>query len=134
MTENTTITSIERVAGLLVVAEGIALFVLALWQVLSVVVDDTDSLASALALIVLTILGAAAVAAFGAGVLRGRSWGRSGGIVTQLLILAVAGGAATGAYAHPLTGAEIGVPAVIVLILLALAVVRAARRATRVED
>ncbi len=39
--------------------------------------------------------------AFAVGIWRGWSWGRSGGIVTQLLIIAVAIGAMTGACAEP---------------------------------
>ena len=61
----------------------------------------------------LTAVGAAAVLAFAVAIWRGQSWGRSGGIVTQLLILAVALGAVTGAYADrdgtgcsPLPGAR----------------------------
>ncbi|MFT4213058.1 MAG: histidine kinase [Microbacterium sp.] len=128
MSETTTVGGAERLAGVLVMAEGVVLVVLTLWQAVSLVGGDTDSVPSAIALLVLTLIGAAAVAAFGAGVLRDRSWGRSGGIVTQLLVLAVAGGAATGAYAHPAIGVVIGVPALVVLILLVIAVVRASRR------
>ena len=56
-----------------------------------------------------------------------------GGIVTQLLILAVALGAATGAYADPSTALILAVPAIVALVLLVLAVrdAGAARRAGR---
>ncbi|MFT4306899.1 MAG: histidine kinase [Microbacterium sp.] len=128
MSETTTVGGAERVAGGLVVAEGVALVLLALWQGASLAGGDVDSVPSAIALLVLTLIGAATVVAFGVGILRDRSWGRSGGIVTQLLVLAVAGGAATGAYAHPAIGVLIGVPALILLILLAIAIVQAGRR------
>jgi hypothetical protein len=54
---------------------------------------------------------------------------RSGGIVAQVLILAVALGAATGEYAHPLTAAAIAVPAVVELVLLIVTAGQAARLA-----
>ncbi len=78
----------------------------------------------------LTLVGAVAVLAFAVAIWRGRSWGRSGGIVTQVLILAVALGAATGAYAHPSTALILAVPAVAALVLLVLAA-RAAGRDER---
>ena len=67
----------------------------------------------------------AQIAAFGVATVRGRSWGRSGGIVTQLLMLAVALGAVTGpapAYGFALA---VALPAVVGLVLLFTAVRRA---------
>lgn len=125
--------TVTRVAGILVVLEGILLAALAAWQVAALVGGDTTWIDSALALIVLTAVGAAAVIAFGVGAYRGLSWGRSGGVVTQALILAVALGAATGAYAHPLIGLAIAVPAIVVLVLLILAA-RAAGAAASSES
>lgn len=123
-------TLLSRIAGALVVLEGVGLVALTVWQIIAVVAHDTASLESALALIVLSAVGAAAVIAFGIAVWRGRSWGRSGGIVTQLLILAVALGAATGAYADPGAALALAAPALVVLVLLILAV-REAGRAQR---
>src|SRR3954452_14637327 len=94
--------TVSRAASLLLGLEGLALVVLVVWQIAAVVSGDTDSLESAWALVALTLAAAAAVLAFAVAVWRGRSWGRSGGIVTQILILAVALGAATGVYGHPL--------------------------------
>lgn len=118
----------EWLAGVLLLIEGAAIVGLALWQGAALAGGDTDSVTSAVALLVLTLVGAAAVVAFGVATLRDRSWGRSGGIVTQLLVLAVAGGAATGAYAHPILGVALAVPAVLTLALLVVAVVAAGRR------
>ncbi len=127
--------AVRTAAALLVTLEGLALAALAVWQVVAIVAGDTAAIDSALALLVLTAIGAIVVVAFGVGVFRGRSWGRSGGIVTQVLILAVALGAATGAYAHPLIGVEIAIPAVIALVLLILAARDAGRAASaRSED
>ncbi|MCU4671479.1 histidine kinase [Microbacterium fluvii] len=102
--------------------EAVGLAVLVVWQLMALLAGDTESIDSAIALVVLSIAGVAGVAAFAGAAWRGASWGRSGGIVTQLLILAVAGGAATGAYAHPSTGLILAVPAIIVLVVLVLAV------------
>lgn len=121
------------VAGGLVAVEGIALAALAGWQFVALAQGDTASPATAVALIVLTLVGAALVVVFGVAAARGRSWGRSGGIVVQLLVLAVAIGAVTGTYGHPLNGLQLGVPALIVLVLLISASRRAAQ-STRRED
>lgn len=117
-----------RVAAAVVAVEAVGVFILAGWQVSALVSGDVDSLPSAAALLVLTIVGGVAVAAFAVGIVRDVSWGRSGGIVTQLLILAVALGALTGAYAHPLTAAALALPAVVALVLLLAAAREAARR------
>lgn len=124
---------VRALAALIVGLEGVALVVLTIWQIAAVVAGDTVAIESALALIVLTAVGAAIVLAFAGGIQRGQSWGRSGGIVTQALILAVALGAATGAYAHPILGVEIAIPAVIALVLIVLAA-RDAGRAASVDS
>ncbi len=118
-------TASARIAAVIVGLEGAGLAALAAWQVAALAAGDTGSVTSAVALIVLTIAFAAVVLAFAVATWRGRSWGRSGGVVTQVLMLAVALGAATGAYAHPLTGLALAVPAVVCLVLL----LRASRRA-----
>ncbi|HEX5859676.1 MAG TPA: histidine kinase [Microbacterium sp.] len=118
------------VAAVIVGLEGVGLVVLAAWQVLALVTGDIAYAPTAFALLVLTIVGAAAVLAFAVGIARGRSWGRSGAIVTQVLILAVALGAVTGAYAHPLTAAALAAPAIIALAFL----IAAARRAAADDD
>ncbi len=124
---------LSLVAGGLVVLEGVALAGLAVWQLVALAQGDTASPATAIALLVLTLIGAALVAWFGVAAARGRSGGRSGGIVVQLLVLAVAIGAVTGTYGHPLNGLQLGVPALIVLVRLVSAARRAAQNARR-ED
>lgn len=121
-------TGAARVAAVLVALESVGLFAVVAWQIAALAGGDTDSPTSAIALIVLTAAGAALLAAFAVAVWRGRSWGRSGGIVAQVLILAVALGAATGAYAHPITGLVLAVPAVTTLVALVLAARRAGPR------
>jgi len=122
-----------RIAAVLVGLEGLGVAALTVREIIAIVVGDTGSIESAIALAVLTLLGAVAVLAFAIAIWRGQSWGRSGGIVTQLLILAVALGAATGAFADQTLALVLAVPAVIVLVLLVLAV-RDAGRAARRQD
>ncbi|WP_261164725.1 histidine kinase [Microbacterium sp. Marseille-Q6965] len=115
-----------RLAAALLALEALALLVLAGWQVVAMLGGDTTSLPTALALLVFTLVGAAGVGAFAYAVVTDRSWGRSGGIVTQLLVLAVALGALTGQYGHPLVALGLAVPAVVGLVLIARAAKAAA--------
>jgi hypothetical protein len=114
-------------ASIVVGIEGIGIAALVVWQILALVAGDTGSLASSIALVVLTAVGAVAVLAFAVAIWRDRSWGRSGGIVTQVLILAVALGAATGAYAEPMSALVLAAPAIVALVLLVFAVHAAGR-------
>lgn len=113
-------TAVTATAAGILALEGVGLAALTVWQVVAAVSGDRASLSGSFALIVLTAIGAICVIAFAAAVLVGRSWGRSGGIVTQLLVIAVAVGAATGAYAHPLLGLALALPAIAALVLLFL--------------
>ncbi|MFE5409892.1 histidine kinase [Microbacterium sp. NPDC056569] len=120
-----------RIAAVLVGLEGLGLAALTVREIVAIAAGDTGSIESAIALAVLTLVGAAAVIAFAFAIWRGQSWGRSGGIVTQLLILAVAVGAATGAFADPAGALALAAPAVVTLVLLVLAVRDAGRAARR---
>ena len=117
-----------RVAGLLVGLEAIGVAALAGAMMPALIAGDTTDLGTALALILMTVVAAVALFAFAFAILRGHGWGRSGAIVAQLLILAVALGAVGGIYAHPLIALALAVPAVATLILL-FAAARAAGRA-----
>lgn len=121
--------AVGRVAAVLLGLEGLAIAALAVWQVWALIAGDTGSIDSAIALVVLTLVGAAAVSAFSVATWRGQSWGRSGGIVTQLLILAVALGAVTGAYADATAGLILALPAVVTLVLLVIGARAAAKEA-----
>ncbi len=125
---------IARIAATLVALEGLGLLVLAGWQVVALVGADASSPSGAIALIVLTLVGAVAVIGFAAATWADRSWGRSGGVVTQLLILAVALGAVTGPFAHVGTALVLAVPAVLGLVLLFLAAREAHRPASGAGD
>lgn len=119
---------VRLLAALVVGLEAIGVLALAGWQVVALVGGDTDSVVSSIALIVLTVIGAVAVAAFAVATARDVSTGRSGAIVTQLLILSVALGAVTGEWAAPSTALLIAAPAVVGLVLLVLAVRASAPR------
>ncbi len=77
-------------ASAVLAAEAAALGVLAVVELIELGGGDAASLPTALALIVLTLVGATALFAFAAGVRTGRSWARSGGIVLQVLAVALA--------------------------------------------
>ncbi len=113
---------IRLAAAALLGLEALGILALAGWQTVALIGGDTDSVVSSIALIVLTVIGAAIVGAFAVATARDVSAGRSGGIVTQLLILSVAIGAVTGEWASPGIAILIAVPAVIGLVLLVLAV------------
>lgn len=120
--------SVRLLAAAVLALEALGVLVLAGWQVVALAGGDTDSVTSSVALIVLTLIGAVAVAAFAVATARDVSAGRSGGIVTQLLILSVAIGAVTGEWASPGVAVLVALPAVVGLVLLVLAVRAAAPR------
>ncbi|WP_176697172.1 hypothetical protein [Microbacterium sp. 3J1] len=76
-------------AGVLA-AEGIALVVFALIEIAGLGAGNAASMSTAIALIVLTLIGAVALIAFAVGTRSGRSWARSGGLVFQVLGVALA--------------------------------------------
>lgn len=124
---------VRLAAATMLALEALGILALAGWQIVALLGGDTDSVVSSLALIVLTVIGAAIVGAFAVATARDVSAGRSGGIVTQLLILSVAIGAVTGEWASPGLATLIAAPAVIGLVLLVLAV-RAAAPPRRDDD
>jgi len=112
---------LARIAALLLALEAIGLLVLAGWELVALLGGDTVDAVSSVALLVLTVIGAVVVGAFAVGTARGASWGRSGGVVTQLLILAVAFGAATGPDGDAGRAALIAAPALVIGVLLVAA-------------
>lgn len=119
-----------RAAATLLSIEALGLAALAIWQVVELITAETTSIASAIALVVMTLMAAAAVGAFSYGVAAGRQWGRSGGIVTQVLVFAVAVGSVTGAYPHWGIALALALPAVIGFVLI----LRAAKDAAPPRD
>ncbi|MBV0894368.1 histidine kinase [Microbacterium sp. NC79] len=107
-----------RIAATIMALEALVMMGLAILQVVELVKGNTASLTSAIALIVLTLIIGAGMAAFAWGLRTDQTWARSGGIVTQLMALAVALGAVTGQYAHPAIAAMIAAPAIVALIAI----------------
>lgn len=77
-------------AAAVLALEGLALLVFAGIELAGLGAGDAASLPTALALIVLTLIGAVALFAFAFGARTGRSWARSGGVVIQVLAVALA--------------------------------------------
>lgn len=82
-----------RAAAAVLAAEGVVLLVFAAIEIAGLGAGDAASMPTAVALIVLTAIGAVALLAFAWGTQAGRSWARSGGVVFQILavVLALAG-------------------------------------------
>ena len=81
---------LARAAAAVLALEGAALVVIALLETFGLGSGDASNTSTALGLIVLTLIGAVALCAFAIGTLRGHSWARSGGIVFQVLGVALA--------------------------------------------
>jgi len=105
-------------ASAVLAAEGAALVVFALIELFGLSAGDAASLPTALALIVLTLIGAGALFAFAVGVRRGRSWARSGGVVFQVLAVALALASLTVQPVIWLFVVAVGVPGVLGFVLL----------------
>lgn len=120
----------DLASAALLAAEAVGAMALIAWEAFALAGGNTSSVTSSIALLVLTGVGAAGLGAFAAAVARGNGWGRSGGIVAQLLVLAVAGGAITGAYADPAVALGLAAPATVTLILLIVGARRAGAQRT----
>lgn len=108
-------------AGLLLAATG--------YLLVELVTESPNSLASALALIVITALAAAWLVAIVVNLVRGRAWVRAAAIVWQVLQIAVAIGCFQGVFAQPAIGWLLLVPALVAVVLaLSKPVVEATRR------
>lgn len=77
-------------AAAVLALEGVVLVVFAAIELGGLGAGDAASLPTAIALIVLTLIGAACLFAFAAGTRAGRSWARSGGVVFHVLAMALA--------------------------------------------
>ncbi len=108
----------SRIAAAVMALEALVVLGLAGLQIVELFKGNTMSFTSAVALIVLTIIIGAGMVAFAWGLLTEQTWARSGGIVTQLMALAIALGALTGQFAHPAVAAAIALPAIIGLIAI----------------
>ncbi|MGM7678147.1 hypothetical protein [Microbacterium sp. A94] len=76
-------------AAAVLALEGAAVTVFAIIELFQLGAGEAASLITAIALIVLTLIGAAALFAFAWGTRVGHMWARSGGVVLQLLAIAL---------------------------------------------
>lgn len=107
-----------RAAAAVLALEGAVLVVFAIIEMFGLGAGSAASLPTAIALVVLTLIGAAALFAFAAGTHRGRGWARSGGVVLQVLAVALAL-AATGVQPVPwLFVVGVGLPGLVGFVLL----------------
>lgn len=105
-------------AAAVLALEGAALTAVALVELFGLGAGEAASLPTAIALIVLTLIGAAALFAFAVGTRRGRTWARSGGVVLQVLAVALALASLT---VQPVLWAfvlGVGLPAIVGFVLL----------------
>ncbi len=109
-----------RLATILLAIESLAVFGLTAWQIVELVRGDLVSVATSIALIVMSLAAAVGLAAFAFAVRAGRSWGKSGGIVAQVLIFAIAVGSVQGGAAHWGIAAVLAIPAVVTFVALLL--------------
>ncbi|MBS1675540.1 MAG: hypothetical protein JSS74_16415 [Actinobacteria bacterium] len=120
-------------AGLLAL-EAVALLVIALTEVFGLSAGGAYSPPSALGLIGLTVVGAVGLGALAVAVLRGHSFGRSGGLVVQILAIATAL-SALGVQPFPAGFVlSLAIPGAIGAVLLILLIKREGEAARRGSD
>ena len=112
----------------LLALESAVLVAVACYLVVELLVARPDSIATAIALLVLDLLAAVWVGTMAVHTLRGRSWIRSGAITWQVLQIAVGIGSFQAPYSRPDIGWLLVLPAAAVIILLFTPPVIAATR------
>ena len=104
--------------AVIIAAECALLAAATVWLVFELIVDVPASLASALALTVLTAIATIWLAILTVNTLRGAPWVRGGIVVWQVLQIAVAIGCFQGYFARPDIGWALLIPAIVALVLL----------------
>jgi hypothetical protein len=102
----------------LLALESAVLVAVACYLVVELLVARPDSIATAIALLVLDLLAAVWVGTMAVHTLRGRSWIRSGAITWQVLQIAVGIGSFQAPFSRPDIGWLLVLPAAAVIILL----------------
>ena len=121
-----------RIVSIVLVLEALAVVAVAIWLVVDLVSLEPSSYATAIALIVLVVVGAIWVGATAAASFSRAPWSRAAAIVWQILQVSVAVGAFQGLFARPDIGWVLLVPAITVIGLLLWSPVRIAY--SRPED
>ena len=120
------------VVSVVLVLEALAVVAVAIWLVVDLVSLEPSSYATAIALIVLVVVGAIWVGATAVASFSRAPWSRAAAIVWQILQVSIAVGAFQGLFARPDVGWVLLVPAITVIGLLLWTPVRLAY--TRAED
>ncbi|GIT81068.1 hypothetical protein LLS1_27370 [Leifsonia sp. LS1] len=108
---------------------------LAGWLLVELLTVTPESFATAIAIFILTLLGAIWVIVTAAGILRKRGWARASTVTIQILQIAVAVGCFQGLVARPDLGWALLIPALVAGVLaLTPSVVRATVRNTEQHD
>ena len=106
------------VVALVLVAETLVLLGLSGFLIYQLAVDSPDSMASAVGLVVITVIATAWIAATTIGFFQGKSFARGSALVWQLLQAAVGLASNQGLFARPDIGTGLFVPALAALALL----------------
>ncbi|MFC4223760.1 hypothetical protein [Lysinibacter cavernae] len=118
--------------GLVIIlaAQAILMLAASVWFLFELFTEQPDSMASAIALFVLIVLGTVWVAATAVGVARSASWARGSAVTIQILQLAIAFGSFQGGeFAQPLVGWVLLISAGSALFML----IRSAKRSGEAE-
>jgi hypothetical protein len=106
------------VVALVLGAESLVLLGLSGFLTYELAVDPPDSLASAIGLVVVTVIATAWIAATTIGFFQGKSFARGSALVWQVLQAAVGLASNQGVFARPDIGSGLLVPALVALALL----------------
>jgi hypothetical protein len=90
----------------------------AVFVLVELLVAPADSVASAIALLILALIAALWLGVIAVNTLRGRSWIRGAAVTWQLLQIAIGIGSFQGLFARPDIGWLLVIPAIVVLVLL----------------
>lgn len=107
-----------RLASVLMMLEGVAALVLAVWLLIELFVAKAESPVSAIALIVICLGAGLWIFSAGRSLLRGRGWARSAGVFVQLVLAAFAAGSLGGEGSSVRAFAFLLAPAIVTVILL----------------
>jgi len=107
-----------RALVVLLSAEAALLWALVIWLILELLTDQPTSFASAVAILILTVIAAIWVTTITVATLRKRTWIRAAAVTWQLVQIFVAIGCFQGLYARPDVGWALLVPSVVVIALL----------------
>lgn len=128
--------ALAKAAAVVLIAQGGALAVFTVPELFMLASGGASNTVTAIALIVLTLIGAAALVAFGFGTRVGHSMARSGGVVAQVLALALVAASLTVPPVQWTFVFGVGLPAVLGLVLLLASARREGRgdRAPRTDE